>query len=80
VGAVFGSSFNVAEVRHVTIPYAALLGRLVVEVGLSRHWALRAASDLSFVLNGPGFRISGHPVWKAPPISGALGGGVVALF
>src|SRR6266542_1626227 len=71
---------DVAAATHDSGFYATVGGRGGADVGLCDHLWLRFHADLLAVVVRPRIAIADREVWHAPPLSGALGVGVVARF
>ncbi len=81
-GAFLGSSADIDQPRRVSTPWAAVGGRVGIEVPILPGGALlvRLGFDILATLTRTRLSLHGQEVWVSPPVSGALSGGLVGRF
>ena len=60
--------------------YVAIGGRLLAEVKIAPHLALRPAVDLRVALPRPALIVAGVPRWEVPAVGAGFGLGLLASF
>jgi hypothetical protein len=79
-GRLEASGVGVAAAETRAAVYLALGARLAFEVPVAPRLALFAHADLMASMSRPTLRVGADDVWRAPPLSSALGIGVAAFF
>jgi len=80
VGRLSGAGGGVDEPASGASTYANAGGRVGAEVPLSGRFSLRIHGDLLFPLVSTKLRLRGVEVWGTPPVTAALGAGILAHF
>jgi hypothetical protein len=79
-GALSGSNEGATASTHATTPFVSLGGRFGVEVHLIRGLYARGHFDLLGTATRTTLDVDGVPVWRTPPLDGALGAGLLWSF
>lgn len=80
IGRLSGSGDGVDEPASGASTYANAGGRVGAEVPLSGRFSVRIHGDLLFPLVSTKLRLRGVEVWETPPVTAALGAGLLLHF
>ena len=80
VGSLSAEGVDVLPARSDSAPYAAVGGRLGVELPVTGPLELRAYADLDFPLSRATLQLAATDVWTAPPVAVAAGIAAVVRF
>jgi hypothetical protein len=80
IGALSGSGAGVAHPKDDVTPFAAVGLRGGVEIPIAGALSATMYGDYTAILLRTTLRLAGRDVWTAPPVSAALGAGLVGSF